>query len=374
MVFSCHFSPFWGDRIIANSAWTGVDLFYVLSGFLITGILYDSVEDPRYFRNFYVRRALRIFPLFYGFFLLLFLLAPILHLHYQRTILEWVFYVGNVFLPFIKGTNHNPTAISVLYQGRLRELLNIGSFWSLCVEEQFYLLWPMVIWLARDRKRIMRICVATCIAVLIGRCFLEAYAPNNHFLLFWSTYTRCDTLLVGAWLAVFLRGRPLSTNQIRRCSALLFWISVGLLCIGYACTYRSYNFLWNPFTMTVGYTLIALAAAGVLLRCLDETSRFSRVLMNPRLTAFGAISYGFYFFHSLPLPVWDHIAIWHPHLRIAIPILAFVATWAVAKLSFRFWESPFLRLKSVLAPQRAMVREHGQLVPTQLHVPEPTPE
>jgi len=117
--------------------WVGVDLFFVLSGFLITGILYDSLRDPHYFRNFYVRRALRIFPIFYGFFLALLLLKPLLHLQMDRAMWAFPFYVGNLTMPFSDLGHHDPSVITMGVGGHIGTVGNISHLWSLCVEEQF---------------------------------------------------------------------------------------------------------------------------------------------------------------------------------------------------------------------------------------------
>jgi len=363
MVFLNHYGWFWSAERVTGWLWIGVDLFFVLSGFLITGILYDSLEERRYFRNFYIRRALRIFPVFYGFFLLLFLLTPVFHFHYDKWLLAFVFYFGNFVVPFADLVRHNPTVISVFHHGRSIEIGNIGPLWSLCVEEQFYLIWPAVVWLVRDRKHLMRLCVIVSIATLIGRCILLWAGLNRPYLLYWSIYTRCDTLLIGAWCALWLRGTPLSLKQLRRRSSYLFLASASALILALAWLHQGY------VVPRFGYTLIALCSAAVLLQGLDDTSFISRVFRLRPVTALGVISYGFYFFHGIPGKPWHSLALDRPELKPVIPIAAFVATFVVAKLSFRYWETPFLRLKKVLAPQ-----ETGHAHAVRLHVPEPQPE
>jgi peptidoglycan/LPS O-acetylase OafA/YrhL len=374
-VFVQHYSSFWGYAHIDQWAWTGVDLFFVLSGFLITGILFDTRDDPRRARNFYIRRALRIFPIFYGFFLLLFLLTPILHLHYERSLLTFVFYIGNLTIPFADLVHHNPTVISVVRHGYVREIGNIGPLWSLCVEEQFYLIWPWIVWSVRDRRRLMQVCIALSVAALCGRFYLWFHASEqakDQYLMLWSTYTRCDTLLVGAWLALWLRGRALTKRKLRQLAYATFLSSMLVLVVGSICSPRHASFMNNPFIMTVGLTLIALAAAGLLLRSLDDESLLSRVLQWRPLGALGAISYGFYFFHALPYEMWQRLVLFHPHLRYAIPFFAFGITVLIASVSFRYYESPFLRLKHVLAPQRTASKDGHGATP-HLHVSEPEP-
>jgi len=339
--------------------WTGVDLFFVLSGFLITGILYDSLDDPHYFRNFYVRRALRIFPIFYGFFLVLAVLTPILHLHLERGILAFVFYFGNLTVPFADLLRHNPTVISMMHHGSLMEVGNVGHLWSLCVEEQFYLIWPTVVWWVRDRRRLMAVCVLVALCTIVLRILLLTYATESElgqYLIHWSTYTRCDTLLIGAWLALFLRGRELSPVQLRRMSMGLFWPATAGLAFGIV-EWRGHGVLHNPFVITVGYTLIGLAAAGFLLRALDDDSLVARVLRWGPLSGLGAISYGFYFFHAIPSYPLHRLADMHPALTNVIPLAWFAVTVGLAWLSFHFYETPFLRLKKVLAPQTKRVKE-----------------
>ena len=141
MVFGQHYLALaWG--------WTGVNIFFVLSGFLITGILYDTRADPFRVRNFYIRRTLRIFPLYYGVFLVLLLLTPLLHWHWNRYWTLWPLYLGNFLrflspLSLLRGSALEYAADAHLSSVRLPHTeLYLGHFWSLCVEEQFYLIWP----------------------------------------------------------------------------------------------------------------------------------------------------------------------------------------------------------------------------------------
>jgi peptidoglycan/LPS O-acetylase OafA/YrhL len=160
MVFFSHFIwmvKFGRIPLIERFLFVGVDLFFVLSGFLITGILFDSLEDPHYFRNFYVRRALRIFPLFYGIFLLLLILTPLMHLAYHADMLFGALYIENLTRPWLVFNQTYPMQIVLLHHGSRSTVAALGHFWTLCVEEQFYLIWPAVVWFVRDRLTLQRI-------------------------------------------------------------------------------------------------------------------------------------------------------------------------------------------------------------------------
>jgi peptidoglycan/LPS O-acetylase OafA/YrhL len=372
MVFVSHY----GGRlqgILGSTLWVGVDLFFVLSGFLITGILYDSLESPHYFRNFYVRRALRIFPVFYGFFLVVAILAPIFHLHAHWNVLTFVFYFGNLVVPFTDVIKHNPTIIWIVHHGVPLEIINLGHLWSLCVEEQFYLVWPAVVWLVRDRRALMRVCVMVSIAALLLRFWLLKHATPleiTQYIFYWNTFVRCDSLVIGSWLALFLRGHKLSLVQLRRLSAVLFWVPLAGLAFDFV-HWRRWGFFNNPFTMTVGFTLIALAALGTLLRSLDDDGLLARVLRFRPLSGLGVISYGFYFYHAIPITLWRNLAVSHPALKNVVPLMAFSATVVVAWLSFHFFEVRFLALKKVLAPQRPRSSRVKGSAPVRVHVSEP---
>jgi peptidoglycan/LPS O-acetylase OafA/YrhL len=262
LVFLCHYASFYRrDRLLFGLwGWVGVDLFFVLSGFLITGILYDSLHRPNYFRNFYVRRALRIFPIFYGFFLLLFLLTPALHLKWQWSVLSYFFYVGNLIVPFCDLRTNNPTLImQAMPDHTLRYFCNIGYLWSLCVEEQFYLVWPAVIYFVRDRKTLLKICVGLIATTVIVRSAFRIHLDatiNQHWLLFyWSTYFHSDGLLIGAFLALWLRTQKLSLRVLRRLSLWLFLVPAAIFFPGFLWTQFAHwdvYFLQNAFMNTVG--------------------------------------------------------------------------------------------------------------------------
>src|SRR5271156_4679340 len=112
--------------------WSGVTLFFALSGFLITGILFDTLGSKRYFRTFFGRRVLRIFPLYYGVLLVLLLLTRPLHMDWHGQAYRLWTYTTNI--PFTHDWEENPSPY-----------VNLIHFWSLAVEEQFYLIWPLVI-------------------------------------------------------------------------------------------------------------------------------------------------------------------------------------------------------------------------------------
>jgi peptidoglycan/LPS O-acetylase OafA/YrhL len=161
IVFGAHYAYLpWG--------WAGVDVFFVLSGFLITGILFDTRHDPHRVRNFYVRRTLRIFPLYYGLMILLVLLYPVFHWDWNLRWLIWPAYVGN----FARGIHPylSSSPMQMLADAQPHSLtfpaihLRLGHLWSLCVEEQFYLIWPCVVFLVKDRSKLIAICAACAVA------------------------------------------------------------------------------------------------------------------------------------------------------------------------------------------------------------------
>ena len=127
----------------------GVDLFFVLSGFLITGILFDTRNDSQFFKRFFARRCLRIFPVFYLVVAILLALTPVLHYQWRAGHLLFLVYLGN-FL-----ANHDFSYYAVFSPNHKIFTANIAHFWSLCVEEQFYLLWPIAVWAIRDRIKLI---------------------------------------------------------------------------------------------------------------------------------------------------------------------------------------------------------------------------
>jgi peptidoglycan/LPS O-acetylase OafA/YrhL len=356
MVFFNHYGMFFGHTKLFEMLWPGVDLFFALSGFLITGILYDSKTNPRYFRDFYVRRSLRIFPLYYGFFLAIAFLTPVLRLTYDRVLWTHLLYVANLFTVHVAA--HNPT---VIYLGPYRghgTVLELGPLWSLCVEEQFYLTWPLLIWLLPSRRAMMWFSSAAVVAVMCLRIGLFLHDPAKALqtrYLYFVTYTRCDTLLMGSWLALWLRGVQLSRNQIRTITYSLIAGCALLLVSGLALFGNRWHgpLESNPMVSTYGYTLVGLIATGVLLLALDESSVVHRLFRNKQLGALGVISYGFYFFHGMGLTLVNslNLRFFAPkHLSMVLIVLYFAAIYTLAWLSFRYFESPFLKLKNRWAP------------------------
>ncbi|HZL26435.1 MAG TPA: acyltransferase [Acidobacteriaceae bacterium] len=346
--------------------WSGVNFFFVLSGFLITGILIDTRDRPHRIRNFYVRRTLRIFPLYYGILLFLLLLTPLLHWRWSWHWLAWPLYLGN-FLPFLKPTPfHSHEWMDVFGDLRGLPTLYLGHFWSLCVEEQFYLIWPWIVFRVRSTRTILWICAITVVADPLLRVLTLHHAPGwmlDSDLLYRATPFQLDSLLLGALLAVLWRG------EHRR---LLFVVArvVAVLCtiaaIGYlAATLHptkphffsrifSAAYVYPEWHHTWGLTFINVYAAALIVCALVPGSFAYRLFHLSGMRWVGRISYGAYVFHDIPHLLYDglvkrmvHHYPWSARLdpRLLIPFIALVSTLLIARLSYRFFETPFLNLK-----------------------------
>jgi len=363
MVFLVHYAPMLSNAPIWRWGWVGVDLFFVLSGFLITGILFDSLQRNDYFRTFYKRRSLRIFPLFYGFWIALLLCTPLLHFQWNRYILTLPLYIGNFFYAGGMLNQHAATSDiifpSLIHHGQLMAI-NLSALWSLCVEEQFYLVWPLIIFLVRSRRALLGICVTTMAVVLLGRVLYVHLHTGDPGLIYFNTFARTDTLMMGAALALWLRG-PVPSLAILRRAAWIILLAGPLLLFAVTSLDRQHVFLPNsdPFIATFGYTIIAITSAAALLLAIDNASPLARVLHLAPLRFLGRLSYGLYFFHLLPSAlVITHIRTFQSHHMGFLTLLApFCFALTAAWLSFRFLESPFLRLKSRLAPQKGHIAD-----------------
>jgi peptidoglycan/LPS O-acetylase OafA/YrhL len=320
--------------LLRNQLWAGVSLFFSLSGFLITGILFDSLDAEHYFRTFFGRRCLRIFPLYYGLLGLLLLLTPVLRLNWQGQSYRLLTYTPNI--PFFGDWVQNPS-----------KYFNFLHFWSLAVEEQFYLLWPLLVFYLRSWRKIFIATLAGAALALAFRCTLAfaGLGPLNH------TLPACmDSLLLGGCLAMLVRSRY--REQVLRWGPAVFVVTAAIA-IYPALTQEAYVWEQNRYLTTVGLTVIALASSSLIAACLRSGSWIQSVFQSRGLRFFGRYSYGLYVYHFSILSTVRVVA--DPWLKrhnatsatiIAIGgIVTFVLSVAVSVLSYELYEKHFLRLK-----------------------------
>jgi peptidoglycan/LPS O-acetylase OafA/YrhL len=351
MVFLQHYLEFpWG--------WAGVDLFFVLSGFLITGILFDSRDDLHRVRNFYVRRTLRIFPLYYGIMLVLLLSWPVFHWQISWRWLAWPAYLGNfarflrpfpLISPMERFANFQPVGT---FHGR-EIVLFLGHFWSLCVEEQFYLVWPWIVFWVRDRRKLLNWCVATIVLCpllrLLGSHWLPLWMQHNE-VFYRATPFRLDALLLGGLLALLLRGpaAPALLRFARRLSPLLV-LPLAYIAFQFVRQHTHHASPYYPaWKFTWGLDLVDALAALILLVAIQPGTIPYRLLNQRILRWIGRLSYGAYVLHDIFHATYFEIALRLTSASAApliATMIALVSTMVLAWLSFRFFESPFLNLK-----------------------------
>jgi peptidoglycan/LPS O-acetylase OafA/YrhL len=347
LVFANHYLQMpWG--------WAGVNVFFVLSGFLITGILYDTRDQPHRVYNFYLRRTLRIFPLYYGVILLLVLLYPIFRWQWGWAWLIWPAYLGNMARALPPDAPGAPTSLLEFAQTVSRTLPNVqlylGHFWSLCVEEQFYLVWPWIVFGVGDRRKLIRICAAGLIALPLLRLFASHMLSPARFgnAVLTVTPLPFDALLIGAVVALMRRGPwagktlPIARiGFVTIAASFVFWLSRHPFAraISVAYPYPSWTFTW-------GLTAIDLFSACVIVMAIEYNSLTFRFFNLRPLRWLGRISYGAYVFHDIlrsQIPRLFHPDTTYSTLRIATVGLAF--TLLISWASYRWFESPFIGMK-----------------------------
>jgi peptidoglycan/LPS O-acetylase OafA/YrhL len=258
----------------------GVDLFFVLSGFLITGILFDAKGESHYFRNFYARRTLRIFPLYYGTLALVLVGLPLLGLG-----TAWLTATGDISSLWWYGSNVMMSASGEWTFGGL------NHFWSLCVEEHFYLVWPLVIF-ACSRTTAMRVCIAAFLASAGGRV-LWMLAGGNGVAAEVFTLFRLDALCAGAFIALAARGPDGLTKMIPWARGVL--VATGLLLLPLIAL--------RMRLLTVPTTLYAcFFAAFIVLAVASAKQGWLSFLGKSKLLLWlGKYSYGMYVYQNLLL-------------------------------------------------------------------------
>ena len=299
------------------------------------------------------------FPLFYGVLLLGLLLTPVFRWVWHPVWILWPLYLGNygrfIWLnDWMKGTGVlDHLRSSLPFKDPFFRYL--GHFWSLCVEEQFYFLWPLAVFMVKDRVRLRNLCLIVCAICLGARICCVFLLPHDYVqadILYRFTPLRADALLLGGALALMLRGAE--AFRLNRLLPRVFPVFVAGFVLFELIYLFTLHHLYAPVSGapvfgTLGYSLIDLFAGIVILLSLNPESDFYRILTIRPLRRLGQIrSYGFYVFHDIPHIAYIELAKRIPIAPVAIvtAIIAFIATLLLSYLSFRFFEAPFLRLKS----------------------------
>lgn len=354
-----------------QSGWVGVSLFFVLSGFLITGILLDmkkSLSRRDYFFKFYGRRFLRIFPLYYFYLLAVALLTTWLisisyRPRYMQIFLDQVWYAALYMYDFFFGMTS------------FQDSNFLDHFWSLSVEEQFYIFWPLLLLLVPEKSLKKLFISFIVLGPLFRLTFFFVHASgalpfltnDPSIAVYPLPFSHIDAFAFGAYISRF--SLPKAKQQ--------FWLlAIALPILGFASNYRAtgtlgdlstlgYPFLLpNAYQFIWAYSLLDYFFALILYGVVYE-GWATRFLEWYPLRYLGKISYGLYVYH-FPV-IWfaariADLGVAPPQLKPLIALIAFCVTVLIASISFRFMERPIINLKDrffPLAASKKAEREGG---------------
>jgi peptidoglycan/LPS O-acetylase OafA/YrhL len=310
-----------------DRGWMGVDLFFVLSGFLISGILLDSKESPGYFKNFYARRILRIWPLYYCLLAFMFVLLPYVSASQGVAIFAksspwWAypFFLQNFLLP-----------LSTDAAGPL------GVTWSLAIEEQFYLVWPIIVRFL-PRRQVVILAMVEIAASPLLRYFLVAH----HIHIYANFFCRLDGLMLGAFLAALVRSKDFVRER---------YIGLALATLAVATPLAVIMDLrhaeWIVFTFT------SLAAGAIVYLAMFWQQKWLQWLLANRFLLFtGTISYGLFLLHKIAFAGVDGLHVnsaQHPLVTLGVIL---IGSYMLSITSWNLLEQPFLRLKRFFVLRR----------------------
>ena len=343
------------ERVYSNAAnwgWAGVDLFFVLSGFLITGILYDSRQDEHYYRVFYARRTVRIFPLYYGFLVLFYIVTPFTLALLHRSQYSPVYDTVTAKLCAWTYTLNWLIGLKTMRAASV----SVQHFWSLAIEEQFYLVWPFLV-LTLSRRRLMGLC-----AGLIGFAFALRVALYHLQLpdaAYTWTFARVDSLAIGALLALAARHPEDWKTAGKWVARITLPALCGVVALLALLDLRP-QFMSGQFVLqSLNYSLIGMFFGGCLALAVgaQKGSLAFRSLNSPFLKFFGKYSYCLYVAHQPLMILFVKVGIHTDRLTgvlgnkvLAVVVmngLAFAVSIAIALLSWNLYEKQWLKLKEL---------------------------
>ena len=348
----------------------GVDLFFVLSGFLITGILYDSKQSTGFFKNFYMRRTLRIFPLYYGVLAVIFGVLPHVPFFQSPALDTMVSRQGWAWAYAIN--------IHIAREGAWT-LPYIGHFWSLAVEEHFYLMWPMIVWLC-PRPLLLKVCLGFVFFSFALRTAMY-FGGANALAIYTLTPCRFDALCIGGFLAVSVRGEgdpQVWFAWLKKTGRNLLIPSAAFIVISALFNTQSdygRNILRPLRESAWTFCFAAIVAFAITS---GPRSPIGRFFTSGPMTFLGKYSYGLYVFHAmLSYYMGTHHTLgwfesWIPnHLAAVVvqAVLGIALSIVAALLSFHLFEKRFLALKLKYETPRAAAIDAPHREPEPAAVP-----